>query len=316
MARNKARPQGYVPFLEFYLRKKKEGGNVLVPSVFRGTVDARARRSCLVLVHGFNNTDSEAAAAYFGFRNRQTELTGAPPFTWDRYFGDSFWPGDADWWWIFDKADFLVYPAAVHRTPAAGEQLTNLLHAMPALERVDFIGHSLGCRVVLETLQRLVDAGMPRIDRVVLMAAAVRAEDLRPGGKYFDLMTRLQAGGTRVYVLHSVRDLVLMGAFPPGQALAGEPSLHALGRDGPDAAMPGYGSTLDDDRVEGAGHSSYWGHTKSAASDFATEKSGAFLKLGDVVREVGEARPLVAPIDALEARRLGSLRRAFDRVGI
>ena len=98
MARNKQRPQGYVPFLEYYLRKKKEGGSVRVPGIFHGPVDARARRQCLVLVHGFNNTDSEAAAAYFGFRNRQTELTGAPPFTFDRYFGELLRGGHIPGW--------------------------------------------------------------------------------------------------------------------------------------------------------------------------------------------------------------------------
>ncbi len=289
---------------------------MLVPSVFHGPLDARARRRCLVLVHGFNNTDSEAAEAYFGFRNRQTELTGAPPFTWDRYFGDAFWPGDADWWWWLDKADFLIYPVAVHRTPEAGRQLASLIRAMPSLERVDFIGHSLGCRVVLETMAQLVDNPVPRIERVALMAAAVRAEDLRPDGQYHDLMVRLQAQGTLVQVLHSLRDPVLAAAFPPGQALAGEPSVHALGRYGPDAAMPGYRSTMNDDRVVGAKHGDYWGHNTNAASAYATRRAGEFLALGDVVRAVGEPRPLVAPIDALEARQLGALRRAFDRVGI
>src|SRR5437868_12946510 len=74
MGRNKSRPSDYHPLLQFYLRKKTEGGSVLIPGDIRGAADEIARRECLVLVHGFNNTDSEAAEAYFGFRNRQQEI--------------------------------------------------------------------------------------------------------------------------------------------------------------------------------------------------------------------------------------------------
>ena len=74
MGRDKKRPEGYSPLLEFYLRKKREGGSLLVPSVFHGNLDAIARRECLVLIHGFNNAEGEAAAAYFGFRGRQTDI--------------------------------------------------------------------------------------------------------------------------------------------------------------------------------------------------------------------------------------------------
>ena len=147
MGRNKKRPEGYAPLLQFYLRAKPEGGKLLHPGEIKASLDARTRKECLVLVHGFNNTDSEAAAAYLGFRTRQMEIFGAAdPSGFERRFGDTYWPGDADWWWFFDKLDFLIYPGAVHTAVRSATELANLLREMPNLERVDFIGHSLGCR--------------------------------------------------------------------------------------------------------------------------------------------------------------------------
>ncbi len=307
---SKKRPQGYAPFLELYLRRKSEGGDVLAPARFQGPVDARARTSCLVLVHGFNNSEVEAAEAYFGYRTRQTELTGATRDYFDRYFGDAFWPGDADWG-RFDFADFLVYPAAVKKAATAARELVQLLWSMPNLERVSFVGHSLGCRVVMEALQRLQERALPVVDAVCLMAAAVPAEMLEPRGRYHSLMQRLQVIGTRMYVLHSTRDPVLHRAFPPGQKLAGEGSNRALGRVGPNASMPGFGATLTDSVASGATHGDYWGQQKNRASDEATEKSGIFLRLGEPPRSLGTARGLSAPSSGVEARALGSSRTAF-----
>src|SRR6202048_4714441 len=107
MGRNGKRPSDYAPLLQFYLRVKPEGGKLLVPGELRALPDALARRECLVLVHGFNSTDSEAADAYFGFRAREREIFDTGDGTgFDRRFGDTYWPGDADWWSFFDKLDF------------------------------------------------------------------------------------------------------------------------------------------------------------------------------------------------------------------
>jgi pimeloyl-ACP methyl ester carboxylesterase len=311
MGRDKKRPDGYSPFLEFYLRKKLEGGSLLVPGIFHGKLDAIARRECLVLVHGFNNTEGEAAAAYFGFRNRQTEIF-SPVYgsVFERRFGDSFWPGDADWWWFFDKVDFLIYPSAVHTAVKAGEQLGNLLLSMPNLERVDFIAHSLGCRVTLEALQHLRARAVPLVERVCLMAAAVPSEMIEPGGRYYDLLRDLAGEGTQIQVLRSSDDTVLHYAFPPGQQLAGsgEASHRALGRFGILPTMPGFGAALTERQIAGAGHGDYWGQSRTAASVSATDAAGRFLRLGEVDRELGVIRPVGVPIVEEGVRELGSVR--------
>jgi pimeloyl-ACP methyl ester carboxylesterase len=274
-------------------------------------LDAIARRECLVLVHGFNNTDSEAADAYSGFRARQREIFGTADVSgFDRRFGDTYWPGDADWWSFFDKVDFLIYPASVHTAVSAAKELAELLWKMPNLQRVDFIGHSLGCRVTLETLLLLRTRTLPVIGRVVLMAAAVPSEMLERDGRFYDLLTELAAEGTDIRVLHSRQDTVLHYAFPPGQSLAGgkEASSRALGRFGLSPSMPGFRSTLTEREVAGAGHGDYWGPSKTPPSLVATEDAGRFLLLGDISRDVGVARDVGVPATSQSPRDIGVFR--------
>ena len=316
MGRNRERPANYEPLLQFYLRGKPEGGRILVPAEIRASADELTRRECLVLVHGFNNTDSEAAEAYFGFRTRQQEIFSPPsPAVFEHRFGDSFWPGDADWWSFFDKLDFLVYPSAVHTAVPTGMELANALRRMPNLEEVDFIGHSLGCRVVLETLLLLRGHPLPRVRRLVLMAAAVPSEMLEPGGRFHDLLTAMSADGTTIDVLYSKADTVLHHAFPPGQSLAGgrEPSQRALGRFGPSPWMPGFRGTISEREIGGAKHGDYWGHNKTGPSRVATEEAGRFLKLGDIGRELGTARDIGGPMEEQAPRDLGTDRELSER---
>ena len=310
MGKNKKRPQGYAPDLEFYLRRALEGGKLRVPGEIRGRPDAQARRECLVLIHGFNNSDSGAGDAYLAFRNSETTIFNpVDPSVFEHRFGDTFWPGDADWS-FFDKLDFLIYPAAVHTAVKAANELAALLIKMPNLERVDFIAHSLGCRVALETLVLLRKRTLPMIGRVVLMAAAVPSEMLERGGKFFNLLMELAAEGIEIRVLHSTNDKVLHFAFPPGQSLAGagEASTRALGRIGPTAMIPGYKATLNGVVIEGADHSDYWGDGAKGPSEQATREAGTFLKLGDLGREIGTAREETEPASLGAPRDVGVFR--------
>ena len=307
MSKDRKRPCAYRPALEFYLRRDVEGGKLRDPGQFRGVYPAAlARRACLVLVHGFNNSDSGAADAYFAFRNREENLfSNVDPATFEGLFGDTFWPGDAQWG-FFDKLDFLIYPTAVHTAVDAASDLQAMLLKLPNLERVDFIGHSLGCRVVLETIELLRRRALPRIGRVVLMAAAVPSEMLEPGGRFFDTLMQLWAQGIEIRVLHSLDDKVLHWAFPPGQSLAGhsEASDRALGRFGPTVMMPGWSKTLKGITISGADHSDYWGDGAPGPSLQSTTEAGNFLRLGDLTREVSTARDLSTPTQLSAARSL------------
>ena len=316
MGKNAKRPCGYSPWLELYLRRDKEGGKLLDPGQFHGVLPAAlARRTCLVLVHGFNNSDSGAATAYFAFRKSERALfSSVDPDAFEALFGDTFWPGDAQWG-FFDKLDFLIYPTAVHTAVDAAKDLEAMLLKLPNLERVDFIGHSLGCRVVLETLNLLRQRALPKIGRVVLMAAAVPSEMLERGGRFFDLLMQLWSEGVEVRVLHSLDDKVLHWAFPPGQSLAGrsEASERALGRYGPSVMMPGWNATLKGVTIAGADHSDYWGDGAAAPSKLSTTEAGNFLRLGELRRDLSTPREVSSVAPAPPARELRDGRALPDR---
>jgi hypothetical protein len=262
-------------------------------------------------VHGFNNHAGEAAAAYVGFRRSQyeqyPELDGRAI---EDLSGDGYWPGDADWPGPLDRLDALVYPVAVHTAQTCGAVLAAAIRQLPNIVRVHFIAHSLGCRVVLEAADLLRASGPP-IGRICLMAAAVPDEMVTPGGRFDALLMQLIGAGARIHIMHSDKDTVLRFAFPPGQALAGEPSLRALGLNGPPPDMLGVGGMVTHVRIAGAKHGHYWGHNDSNARAQTVYEAGTFLRLGDVRRAI-EDRPLGDARDVGEAREAGTARNIGD----
>lgn len=304
MARFSRLPEGYNPNLVLNLRKDLEGGELLIPGEIVGKPSVFTRRECLVLVHGFNNHSGEAAVAYLGFRSSECDhFEDLSPEALEKLLGDTFWPGDAKWAGPLDWLDFMVYPAAVGTAKLAGPPLGDLICQFPMLERVHLIGHSLGCRVVLETLFDLRARNYPlvKIGGICLMAAAVPNSMVEQGGRFASLLDDLGAAGAKLLVLHSTKDTVLHFAFPLGQTAAGQgegwfPT--ALGRFGPPHGMRGI---VFQEAVAGAGHSDYWGHNSSAASRASTSAVGDFFKLGykprvmksrefKIARDVGWAR--------------------------
>ena len=294
MGKAKDRPKGYKPPLQFLLREKLEGGNILSPGKFADDKVAATRASCIVMVHGFNNTDGEAAYAYEGFRARLIEAFGATADELNARLGDTFWAGDADWGW-FDFADFGVYSRAIGHAHQAANELVKLLERMPNLVEISFIAHSLGCRVTIEAIHHLIAKGQGgKIRRVCLMAAAIPMEKLEPGGDFHDTLATLASNGTQVFVMHSRQDKVLHYAFSLGQQMGGpgERSARALGRDGPNPLMPGYHGTLDEMQMGGADHGDYWGHSNKAIARESAKWAGRFFDFDRRGREVGVARPI------------------------
>jgi pimeloyl-ACP methyl ester carboxylesterase len=189
---------------------------------------------------------------------------------------------------LFDKADFLVYSTAVNTAFDAENRLAVYLNGLPNLRLVHFVGHSLGCRVVLECLRHLNRKG----GRVVLMAAAVPAYMVAQDGA---LAGALEAADS-VLVLYSMSDDVLHYAFPPGQTIAGKgegflPT--ALGRYGPPARMAGH---FQGHPIPDADHGDYWGTKTDDASGGKARSIVAghvaqWLRLGQIARQIGVSRP-------------------------
>jgi hypothetical protein len=294
------KPEGYRPGLRLSLREELEGGPLRDPAEIEPPLDPR--RECLVLVHGFNNHAGEAALAYFQFRRDQYALDAliTPPAL-ERLFADAYWPGDADWRGPLDRFDFLVYPIAVRTAKEAGRVLGNAILRLPNLVAVDLIGHSLGCRLILEAVAHLLRTGGPHVRRLCLMAAAVPVEMLEDGGRFEDLMRNLAAGGTQVHVMFSSSDTVLRYTFPPGQAAAGEPSLRALGLVGPPPDLSAPGGLVTRQSIDGARHSHYWGDPDPGRRAQAAREAGRFLEIAETGRTLGARQ-------AGRVRALGAVR--------
>lgn len=212
--------------------------------------------------------------------------------------GDAFWPGDADWAGPLDNMDFLVYPATITRAQQTAAALSAYLASRRDVLNLNFIGHSMGCRVVLETIKLLQanPAFKIPIRKVCLMAAAVPTHKVFPRG---DLEQAL-AAAAQVLVLYSPDDPVLAYAFPIGQTAGGDGFFPAaIGHKGDVPLSPGH---VDRSLVAQATHSDYWGWRDNAPSDHAARQIGEFLALSSMHR-----RP-VAPDRAAPVRPAPSQR--------
>lgn len=308
MARYTPPPKEYDPGLKFQLRQAVEGGDLLAEVRQESSRDPAGRREAVVLVHGFNNHEGEAGTAYFGFRNRQY-LRAFPtliPPALEEILADLFWPGDAAWG-LFDLVDFLVYPAAVGTAREAAPRLARHLRSMPNLLTVHFVGHSLGCRLVLETIADLARNGGPHVGKVCLMAAAVPIFKVQEDGPLADAMTYAEQVG----ILYSDNDPVLRYAFPPGQTLArGDEGFFptALGLYGP---VPGVPGKLDPFHIGGARHGDYWGNSQKPPSGLAADRIAEFFKFATWERSVGERRSETAQREpSADPREIGQVRMA------
>ncbi len=175
-------------------------------------------RHILFLVHGFNNSRKQAERSY----GVMTDLLNQ--YFAGRKGADAIahfqWPGNAAVG-PFPALDFSGYPVDVKRSFEAADVLARYLASFTTLgltrRRVSLLGHSLGCRLMLEAFERLPNLN-PTLDFEIagLMAPAVPVDLVSP-------TERLEKTGTfskAMIKFHSSRDMVLRVAFPAGQALA------------------------------------------------------------------------------------------------
>ncbi|MBI2002191.1 MAG: alpha/beta hydrolase [candidate division NC10 bacterium] len=274
------------------VRTRGVGGPVApeVVEIPRGWI--LGRRRVLVLVHGYNNTDDEARRSYHVYtQNLEGVLTS------DRLpeLGRFFWPGDSAWGFL----SALSYPWEIGDARQSASRLARFFAGVFGPEggptELNFVGHSLGCRLLLEALALVASGavgGWPEVRRLCLMAAAVPVELVEATG-------RLEAAARwprSLLLLYSPDDSVLHFAFPIGQAAAfalGEEDglyLTAVGRHGQPSGLTPY-------RVElsGDGHSDYWPDARAARLMSAFLGQAVPRELashGRLTRPEPEARPL------------------------
>lgn len=179
-------------------------------------------KDVLLATHGFNVNRKEGLKA-FTFWEKWLSL------------GDTFayisvlWPGDSRWFPVID------YPFEGDEAIQSGKLLAPFLndHLSGAVS-ISFSSHSLGARMVLETIRHL----QRPVKRVVLMAGAINDDCLTH--EYKDANDKIE----NISILASKCDAVLAFAFPIGNVFEGiidrgHPYWDgALGRYGPDAPYP------------------------------------------------------------------------------
>lgn len=201
-----------------------------------GSREPRGYRRVLFLVHGFNNDELEASASFSKMRRSLDQVLKEAPVaegirrSLQEAIWEFYWPG-------FEPAVPSIQPtlrpqsALDHATTAlaydiqvdkvrrfVADKFSGYIRGLGAAE-IFFIGHSLGCRVILETIKRVVASGAAiDVGGICLFAGAVPVHFLTRGAPLRGSADRT----ARKYCLYSHRDLVLSSSFPPGQIAAGE----------------------------------------------------------------------------------------------
>jgi pimeloyl-ACP methyl ester carboxylesterase len=194
------------------------GHRIVPPEVFARDVQGH---DLVLATHGFNVSGEHGMQALGGWEG----LCGLPnPCT---YVG-VLWPGDSRFLPIID------YPLEGSVALDSGRLLARFLDRYATgAATLSFSSHSLGARVLLETVRHLGR----NVRTAVLMAGAIEADCFTR--EYADAAAKIG----RILVLASEADLVLQFAFPIGNlfgelVMQGHPyTSRALGRDGPETTI-------------------------------------------------------------------------------
>ncbi len=287
-----------IPLNELTVRDQPIGGSVLGPVRWRGRVSPFECDKLIILIHGFNVSQQDATDGFTAFlRQLQIQLGPGPsaelPPVWAFY-----WPGDHE----NRIASKATYFARVPVAQLAGQLLGELLARLSSKKKVILIGHSLGCRVLLEALAHLADARETtrdvgaEVSFACLLAAAVPTGRCAGDQEPYSLKVIPNV----IYSLNSRNDYILRWFFPRGQRILGEDKGEAVGLHGGPALR------WVDPRNTGLFHGSYWKKSKSVAL---------------VARMIEPALPRLQPIRPLpveeppEPRRLDSRQPPRRAVG-
>lgn len=279
-----------IPLNELTVRAQPIGGTPLDTVRWRGRISPFKCDKLIILIHGFNVRQQEAVDSFVAFLGQlQIQLGPGPsaelPPVWAFH-----WPGDHE----NRTLSKATYSVRVEVARTAGQLLGELLTRLSSQQKVILIGHSLGCRVLLEALRRMAnvrettrDVGA-ELSFACLLAAAVpigccAGNQEPPYGP--DIIPNV------IYVLNSRNDYVLRWVFPPGQHIFGEDKGEAVGLHG------GPARRWVDRHDTGLFHSSYWRKSKSVAL--------VARMIESTLPRIQPTRPL--PVEEpLEPRRLDS----------
>lgn len=178
---------------------------------------SRSFHHILFLIHGYNNSEQVAEDSYTLFTALLNEHLRKHPFDIDAIV-NFHWPGNP----TLDLkllAPTIHYPYALLNARRAAALLANFLSTLlrpgpaPTSLKVSLVGHSMGCRLVMELLRTISEKQPPEFQCIGLMAAAVPVELVVAGSALFVP----EPMNTRILKFFSPNDWVLRNFFPLGQ---------------------------------------------------------------------------------------------------
>jgi pimeloyl-ACP methyl ester carboxylesterase len=215
--------------------------------IVRGPIVARRARRQIILIHGFQNSQDRARQVYAEFLGALRAALGIHEEESLGSFWAFHWPGNHP----VEAVSMLTYSVRVPVAELAGLRLGEHLERMDRRQEVVLVAHSLGCRVAMEALKYIRKKGGSyrgaNLRAVCLLAAAVSSTLCR--GDRAPFASRLE--GCTEHILHSMKDRVLLLAFPIGQRIYGEKGVAVGLRGSPWGRWPRSMST-------GLGHGGYW----------------------------------------------------------
>lgn len=224
-------------FLDY--RVRDVGGPVATtPRLFEGaqfrghglSALPRPAEGVTFVFHGFNNDRKEGVSQTEGFV--EAAIDQVPSLARTVFVG-VLWPGDA-------IVGFLSYPTEESDADRTAARLAKVLREAPISPPPNMIAHSLGCRVLLRTVEILARQDPDRrwVDQIVLLAGAVDDDVLARKDRY----AQGARNAARLVNVASTADQVLRFAFPAGDWFAAVFSKGytrtAIGRGGPSASPP------------------------------------------------------------------------------
>ena len=235
-------------------RKGCDGTDVADAVWYMGTQDTLVGvEEFVLLVHGYNDHRSYAQCAYEKFI-QQCDAISEGAFTSRFKIVTLQWPGDQ----LNPVKGVVDYPGSLEHAIGSSAILATFLAGLATLQaarkqtlRVHWVAHSLGNRVVLETIAALRGAEVGiQFPTLAMLASAVRSNMLEK-----DTYLRSAAlAPDSTAVLHSTGDDVLRWAFPPGQTISGDGFFpEALGHNGDPSSL-----THNSQAFNWFGHSDYW----------------------------------------------------------
>lgn len=260
------------------VRLNQDHGGAVAPVVVDhdGLKNSGARH-VLMFVHGYNNSAAEARTSYAlqmnclkTLQNRNNAPDAIAHFQW---------PGDLPG--PFIGTDWSRYADDIPQAIEAAARLAIFVADLPRPNgdaralKLSFIGHSMGCRLILEALYRLSDSKLPKLEVASFMAAAAGVPLVAANGR---LRTKTR-DARAVLKFFSEWDVVLRLGFPLGQLLAYQRGIEpenyseAIGLHGNPSDFGAPNQTTN-------GHSKYWGD-EAVANIFMANIDPALRQLPD-----------------------------------